>query len=98
MMKKNFVSPEDLAKFSIDKSAVVLIVGPPEQCASIAELLQPLLLPTEEIVVLTEDADIFNEMEAPTITPAIGVWSAKGSLIGYREHDESISEFLERVF
>ena len=94
-VSETFGSAEDLAKFSIGKTGVVFVVGTRNDCDSLVERLEGLVLVTERIVHIEPDARIFETMDGPKELPAIGIWSAKGSLVGYREHDESIEAFLE---
>lgn len=95
IVTKDFESPEELAMFSKDMSAVVLVVGAKKECEALAEELEGMVVSTEKIVHLETDARLFDAMERPTACPAVGVWSSKGSLVGYREQGESIAEFLE---
>lgn len=94
LMTETFTSPEELAMFSSGKTSVVFLVGAHEECESLAEDLKGLIASTEEIVHIEQDAKLFNTMEKPRGYPAIGVWSSKGNLVGYRAQDESIAEFL----
>lgn len=95
IVTKSFESPEELAKFSEGKTAVYLLVGSCDQCGPLAEQLAPILLESEVFVRLETDAEIFKQMENANSFPALGVWSSKGSLIGYRENDESVAEFVK---
>ena len=89
-----FASVDDLAKSAIGKAAIMLVVGSRKECNSLIKRLEELVIATERIVHVEPDAEIFNTLENPKEFPAIGIWSAKGSFVGYRDHNESIEEFL----
>ena len=90
-----FSSPSELADFSVESSAVFFLVGSFASGVSLTDELIPLLSETEKLIHFEPEARIFLQMQSPDSLPAIGVWSAKGTLIGYRDHNESTVDFLE---
>ena len=95
MAAKDFSSPEDLAQLSTGKTGIILVIGSRQQCDPLVAELERLISPTEQIMHIEQDSRLFKAVEKPKSFPAIGVWSSKGTLVGYREPDESISDFLD---
>jgi len=95
VVTEGFSSPDELAMFSTGKTSTILLIGSQQECEPLAIELERLIYPTEQIVHVRENDKLFDTLEKPNDYPAIGVWSAKGSLVGYREQQESLAEFLE---
>ena len=66
-----------------------------EICVSLVRELIPLLLESEKLIHFEQNARIFAEMQPPVSFPSLGVWSAKGTLIGYRKENETTVEYLQ---
>lgn len=95
MVTETFASPDELAAFCTGSTAVYLLVGTVEQCRGLMDEIARYVDVSEKCVHLCPDAKIFEQMERPSSMPAIGAWSGKGTLVGYREGGESLSEFVE---
>lgn len=97
IVTKTFETPEELAAFCTGGTAVYLVIGALEQCDFLMNEIALYVDDSEKCVHVPPDAKIFEQMERPSSLPAIAVWSGKGTLVGYRESNETIAEFVEYV-
>lgn len=95
MMVTPLNSLNALLEATIGYAMTVLIVLPRES-AERQELLEEVaeyVEPDQCVIVILESDPLFRELPSPTELPAIGVWSAKGAFVGYRDVGEGLADF-----